>query len=80
MTDSPKKRPRQIGIKSFTDDIQTFSEIESPMRKKKRTLESLNLNPTATQKPGETPPADMKKEFARYEVLFGEVMKNFEKK
>ena len=78
MTDSPKKRPGQIGIKSFTDDIQASPEIDSPMRKKKITLGSLNLNPTATQKPGET--QESKNEFARYEILFEEVMKNFEKK
>ena len=59
MTDSPKKRPGEIGIKSFTDDIQASPEIDSPMRKKKKTLGALNLNPKETEKQAEAPPPDM---------------------
>ena len=79
MSDSPKKRPGEIGIKSYTEDIQ--GSPDSPMRKKKKTLGSLNLNPTATETQEEAaPPADLKKEFAKYEVLFADVMSNFERK
>ena len=49
------------------------------MRKKKKALgASLNLQPTATNI--ESQPTDSQKELAKYEILFGDVMANFENK
>ena len=45
MTDSPKKRPNMVGIQAYTDDVKDQPEIDSPMRKKKRNLGSLDIKP-----------------------------------
>ena len=73
MSESPKKRPDQVGIKAFQEEPQ--QEIESPMRIKKRQLGSLSLNPSATEMPDE----DVK-DFKKFEAIFKNVMSNFEAK
>ena len=50
MTDSPKKRPNMSGIQAYSGGVEASPEIDSPMRKKKRQLGSLNLKPNATEK------------------------------
>ena len=81
MSDSPKKRPNQVGIKAFTDNVEDIPEIDSPMRRKKRNLGSLELKPNVTEKvEDKSTPETQSKAFATYEILFQEVLKNFEKK
>ena len=73
MSESPKKRPDQVGIKAFQEEAP--AEIESPMRIKKRQLGTLNLSATATERPDAEP-----KFFKRFEAVFSHLMKNFENK
>ena len=47
MSESPKKRPDQVGIKAYQEEAPT--EIESPMRIKKKQLGSLTLSTTKTE-------------------------------
>jgi hypothetical protein len=79
MSDSPKKRPNQVGIKAFTDNTQDYPEIDSPMRRKKKNLGSLELKPTVAEKIEDKSTPETQA-FATYEILFQEVLKNFEKK
>ena len=52
------------------------------MRRKKKNLGSLELKPSVTEKVDdkEATPESTTKAFATYEILFQDVMKNFEKK
>ena len=52
------------------------------MRRKKRNLGSLELKPSVTEKidDKDATPESSAKAFATYEILFQDVMKNFDKK
>lgn len=69
--ESPKKRPNIVGIKGFSaQDDQP--EIDSPMRKKKKGLDSLKIS----KEPCEVP----EKKFENLEKKFAVVLGNFESK
>ena len=69
MTDSPKKRPNMVGIQAYTDDVKDQPEIDSPMRKKKRNLGSLDIKPQVAEKEEAAP--DASKDRVKYDVIFG---------
>lgn len=40
---SPKKKPNVVGIQAFKTDYANCQEIDSPMKRRKKTLGALNL-------------------------------------